>query len=142
MMKNCFFFLEWLTEKQLASISRRDPFLTAIWPSYGQLWDIFEGTAHSSQGGSSTPFLRHPPLDPDCPPPLLKTFVPLPSVLLHPLLRYFRQFPHPHANPSSSNLTNQLSWFKLSKGQIYQFNCCLLSKINFNLLNPFTSRLS
>ena len=51
-----FFFLEWLTEKQLASISRRDPFLTAIWPSYGQLWDILEGTTHSSQGGSSPPF--------------------------------------------------------------------------------------
>ena len=89
MMKNCF-FLEWLTEKQLASISRRDPFLTAIWPSYGQLWDIFEGTAHSLQGGSSTPFLRHPPLDPACPPPpLLKTFVSPPLCSIAPPFKVF-----------------------------------------------------
>ena len=114
-----------------------DSYLAILWPTLGHSW----GDSPQFARGFQPPFLRHPPLDPACP-PFLKSLCPLPSVLLHPLLRYFRQFPHPHANPSSPNLTNQLSWFKLSKGQIYQFNCCLLSKINFNLLNPFTSRLS
>ena len=40
-------------------------------------------------------------------PHFLKSLCPLPSVLFYPLLNYFRQFPHPHANPSCPNLTNQ-----------------------------------
>ena len=31
-------------------------------------------------------------------PPFLKCLLALPSFLFHPLLRYFRQFPHPHTN--------------------------------------------
>ena len=37
-------------------------------------------------------FLRHPPLDPACP-PFLKSLCPLPSFLFHLLLRSFRQSP-------------------------------------------------
>ena len=38
--------------------------------------------------------------------------------------------------------STNLSWFKkTSKGRIYQLNCHFLSKINLNLLNPFTNRL-
>ena len=49
--------------------------------------------------------------------------------------------PWPSLPSSCSNQTN-LSWFKqISKGRIYQFNCRFLSKINFNILNPFTNRL-
>ena len=45
--------------------------------------------------GVPVPFLRHPTLEPVC--PLFKIFVspPPPPFLLHPLLRYFRQFPSP-----------------------------------------------
>ena len=42
-------------------------------------------------------------------PPFLKFLFSLPTFLFHPLLRYFRQFPHPHAIPSCHNLTNQFS---------------------------------
>ena len=42
------------------------------------------------------PFLRHPPLDPARPLPLLFPFT---FVLFHSLLRYFRQFPSPSRNP-------------------------------------------
>ena len=116
-----------------------DSYLAILWPTLGHFW----GDSPQFARGLQHPLFKAPTPWPSLlPPPFLKPLCLLPSVLLHPLLRYFRQFPHPHANPSSSNLTNQLSWFKLSKGQIYQFNCCLLSKINFNLLNPFTSRLS
>ena len=55
------------------------------------------------------PFLRHPPLDPACPPPFFKFLFPLPSFLFHLLLRYFRQFPHPHTTSSCPNPTNQPS---------------------------------
>ena len=40
-------------------------------------------------------FLRHPPLDPTCP-PFLKFLCRLYSFLFHPLLRYFRQPPTPN----------------------------------------------
>ena len=60
------------------------------------------------KGVPASPFLRHPPLDPGCPPILFfKSLCPLLSVLFHPCLRYFRQFPQPCANPSCPNLTNQ-----------------------------------
>ena len=42
-------------------------------------------------------------------PIFFKSLFPLPSFLFHPLLRYFRQFPLPHATPSCPNLTNQPS---------------------------------
>ena len=45
------------------------------------------------------PFLRHPTLDPAC--------LPFLNFLFHPLLRYFRQFPHPHVNSSCPNPINQ-----------------------------------
>ena len=52
-------------------------------------------------------FLRHPLLDPACP-PLLKSLFLLPFFLFHLLLRYFRQSPpHPYATLYCPNLTNQ-----------------------------------
>ena len=35
--------------------------------------------------------------------------LPFPSFLFHPMLRYFRQFPHPQATPYCPNPINQLS---------------------------------
>ena len=46
----------------------------------------------------SPPFLRHPPLDPACPPPFFKIFVFPPLLSVPPLLRYLRQFPPPSHN--------------------------------------------
>ena len=61
--------------------------------------------SHSSWGCSSSSFLRHPPLDdPAC--PLFKIFVSPLLFSVRPLLRYFRQFPSPHAN-LSPNPTNK-----------------------------------
>ena len=52
------------------------------------------------------PFLRHPPLDPACP-PFSRFLLPFSSYLFHPLLRCFRQFPLvPQVTPSGSNLKN------------------------------------
>ena len=56
--------------------------------------------------GVPAPFLWHPPLDPACPPPFLKSLFPL-LFLFHPLLRYFRQFPLPSYNPSCTYPTHQ-----------------------------------
>ena len=85
------------------------------------------------------PLCKAPTLWPSLPPPFSKFLYPLPYFLFHLLWKYFRQFPHPHTNPSCTNPTNQptnLSWFKqISKGWIYQFNCRFLSKINFHLSN-------
>ena len=88
----------------------------------------------------ASPLLRHPLLDPGC--PLFKIFVSPPLCSVPPTLRYFRQFPLTLKQiPLALIWPTNLSWFKqISKGQIYQFNC--LSKINVNLLNPFTNRLS
>ena len=66
--------------------------------------------------------------------PLFKIFVPLPSFLFHPLLRYLRQFPSPSRNqpPTALIWPTYLTWFKQkSKGQFYQFNSRFLSKMNF-----------
>ena len=69
--------------------------------------------------------------------PFLKALLPLPFFLFHPILRYFRQFPHPHATPFFPNPTHQpslhiINGFKqISKGWFCQFNCRFLSKINF-----------
>ena len=41
--------------------------------------------------------------------PLFKIFVSLPSFLLYPILRYFRQFHQPQATPFCHNPTNQTS---------------------------------
>ena len=59
-----------------------------------------------------------PSLPPRPPPALFfKSLFLLPYFLFHPLLRYFKQFPHSHKTPSCPNLINQRSWFKLiSKG--------------------------
>ena len=54
----------------------------------------FLDTSIVPKGVPASPFLRYPPLDPACP-SFLKSLCPLPSVLLHLLLRYFRQFPLP-----------------------------------------------
>ena len=85
------------------------------------------------------PFLRHAPFVPVCP-PFSKSLCPIPYFLFHPLSRYFRQSPPSHANPFCHNPTNQPFWFRqISKGWIYHFSCRFLSKIIFNLLNPFTN---
>ena len=97
------------------------------------------------KGVPAPPFLRHPSIDLACaPPPIFKFLCPLPSFPFHPLLRYFRQFTPPSCKSVSQPFwPTNLSWFKqISKGWIYQFNCHFLSKTNFNLLNPFTNRLS
>ena len=56
--------------------------------------------------------------------PFLKSLWSLPSVLFHPLLRYFRQS-HPTLTKISLAIIRPttISWFKqISKGQIYQVN--------------------
>ena len=87
-------------------------------------------------------FLRHSPLDPACPPSKICVYLPLCSV--PPLLRYFRQSPRTimQIPPAPIRPTNLSCFKEMSKQQIYQFNCRFLSKISFNLLNPFTNRLS
>ena len=63
-------------------------------------------------------------------PPFLKSFFPLPSFLFHPLLRYFRYFPDPHAIPCCPNPTHQPTHNTLkeiSEGWFYQLNSCFLS---------------
>ena len=80
--------------------------------------------------------------------PFLKSLCPLPSSV-PPLLRYCRQFPPPMQIPPALIRPTNLSWWFEQMTNIkylrrnYQFNCWFLSKINFNLLNPFTNnRLS
>ena len=60
----------------------------------------------SSPSHPASPLLRHPLLDLSCS-FFLKSLFDLPFFLFRPLLRYFRQFPHPHAIPSCPNLTHQ-----------------------------------
>ena len=89
------------------------------------------------------PFFQAPTPWPSIP-PFLKSLFPLSSFLFHPVLRYFRQSPPPSHNPLVSLIQpTNLSWFKqISKRLFYQFNCHFLSKLIFNLLNPFTNKLS
>ena len=47
--------------------------------------------------GFQPPFLRHPSFESACP-PFFKFLFSLPSFLFCPLLRYFRQFSHPHTD--------------------------------------------
>ena len=80
-------------------------------------------------------------------PPFLKIFVSRPLFFVPPPFKVFQTVPppHPHTNPSCPNLTHQpsshiINVFKqISKGWFYQFNCRLLSKINFDFLNPITN---
>ena len=91
--------------------------------------------------GFQPPSLRHRPLDPACR-PLFKIFVPpplfsfpLPFKVFQTVPSTLTQLPHALTRP------NDRLWFKqISKGEFYQFNCCFISKINFNLINPFTNR--
>ena len=76
--------------------------------------------------------------------PLLKIFVAPPLFPVPSPFKVFSTVPYTFTQILSALTwpTNR-SWFKqISKGQIYQFNCCFLSKINFNLLNPFTNNLN
>ena len=90
---------------------------------------------HSFYGGSSTPFLRHPLLETACL-PFLKSLFPLPFFLFYPLLRYFRQFPHPHATPSCPNLTHQpsliINRFKQISSLITSSTVALYQKLIFD----------
>ena len=76
--------------------------------------------------------------------PFLRSMCPHPSFLFHPHFKVFQTVPHTFTQiPPALIWSTNLSWLKqISKGQIYQFNCRFLSAINFNLLNPFTNRLS
>ena len=60
--------------------------------SFNYFWEDYKTIVR--KGVPVSPFLRHPPFDLACL-PFLKSLCPLPSVLPHPLLRYFRQFPPP-----------------------------------------------
>ena len=55
------------------------------------------------------PFFRNPPLEEYFPTPFSRYLFLLPSFLFQRLLRYFRQFSHPHATLSCPNPTNQIS---------------------------------
>ena len=85
-----------------------------------------------------TPFLSLPPTH------LFKFFVFPPLFSVPPPFKVFQTVPPTLTQiPPAVICSTNISWFKqIAKGQIYQFNCCFLSKINFNLLNPFTNRLS
>ena len=85
------------------------------------------------KGVPAPPFFKACTPWPSLPLPLFKIFVPPLLFLFHPLLRHFRQFPHPQTTHYCPNLTNpNIPWFKqISKGQFYQFNCRFLSKISF-----------
>ena len=82
--------------------------------------------------------LRHPLLD-LASPPLLKSLFPLLSFLFHSLLRYFRQFPHPHATPFCPNPSHKpylhidigfiiIGFKQILKGWFYKFNYRFISK--------------
>ena len=76
-------------------------------------------------------FSRHPLLDPDCPP--FKILVSPPLFFVPPSFKLFQTVPPTLMQPPTSLIqqTNR-PWFKqISKGQFYEFNCHLLSKINF-----------
>ena len=67
-----------------------------------------------------------------------KIFFSFSSFMLHPLLRYFWQFPLPQTTPSCPNWTHQpslhiINGFKYQKGilPVQQFNYRFLSKISF-----------
>ena len=76
--------------------------------------------------------------------PLLKIFVAPPLFPVPSRFKVFSTVPRTFTQILSALIwPPNCSWFKqISKGQIYQFNCCFLSKINFNLLNPFTNNLN
>ena len=98
---------------------------------------------HIRKGVPASPLFKAPIRWPRLLPPFLKSLFPLFSFLLHSLLRYFDSSPQPHANPSCPNRPTNPPWIKqISKGRFCQFNRYFLSKSFFNLLNPFTNRLS
>ena len=78
--------------------------------------------------GFHPPFFKAPTPWPSLPHPF-KNLCVSSTVLFHPLLRYFRQFPTlKQISPALIWPTNPF-WFKqISKGPIYQFNCRFLSK--------------
>ena len=67
------------------------------------------------------PLCKAPTLWPSLPPPFSKFLYPLPYFLFHLLWKYFRQFPHPHTNPSCTNPTNQPTFLGLNKYQKGEF---------------------
>ena len=81
-----------------------------------------------------------------CPslPTFLKALFPLSSFLFHPLLRYFRQFPPHSRNPllPKSDQPTFLGLNTYQKGDCTSSTVASYQKSIFNLLNPFTNRLS
>ena len=124
----------------LASVSTHfEIFLILSWSQFWILWDW-----SFNKRIPAPPFFKRPTPWPSLP-PLFKHFVSPPLFFVSPTLKYFRQslpLTLRQIPPALIRPTN-LSWFKqTSKGWIYQFSCGFLSKDNFNLLSPFTNRLS
>ena len=115
-------------------------FITLLWSHLFRLFLHVFPFIIDIVGNSSLPFLRHPPLYPAC--PLFKIFV-CPSLFSLPSpFKVFQTVPPTLTQPLLVLIwpTNIL-WFKqISKEQFYRFNCHFLSKMNFNLLNPFANR--
>ena len=85
-------------------------------------------------------FLWNPALDPACH-PFFKILFLLVSFLFHPLLRCFRQFPHPHATSSCPNPTHQPFLHIIGLNKYKKFGCTssnvtLYQKSIFHFLNP------
>ena len=93
-----------------------------------------------------SPFLRHTPLTQlaAIPPPPFRIFLSLPFFLFHPLLRYSRQFPPTLTQPSPTLIrpTNLPYCKKHQKDDFTSSTVAFYQKSIFNLLNPFTNRLS
>ena len=89
------------TNKQRSRLIQRKLKYKLYWQSSLEIVIVLNGELPS--------FLRHPPPDPACPSPLLKSLFPLTFFLLHPILKYFGQFAHPHATPYCPNPTSQPS---------------------------------
>ena len=110
-------------------------------------WCIYKGFGWPQQWSAISKCVpadkRHPHLDPAWT-PFLKSLFPLPLFLVHPILRYFRQFSPPSHNPLLP-LSDQPTFLGLSKYQKGDFTSstdAFYQKSIFNLLNPFTNSLS
>ena len=85
------------------------------------------------------PFLRPPPLDPACPPPLLKSLFPLPSYRSTHFKGILDSSPNTHATPYCPTF---LGLNKYQNGDFTSSTIAFYQKSIFNLLNPFTNRSS
>ena len=89
------------------------------------------------KGVPAASFLRHPPLDPACPPPP-HTHT---HTHTHTQLRNTPTLMHPPSAPSSDQPIF-LGLNKYQKGDFTRSTVTFYQKSIFNLLNPFITRLS